>query len=127
MRNPARIPELRIGLQQVAAGVIAGRRRVFVSTINAMRITFDPDKDRANQAKHGLSLSLAELMDWGGLLAKPDSRREYGELRVIGFVPDATGRLFCVVFTDRTDGRRIISLRKANLREVKLYAANDQN
>ncbi|OYV31427.1 MAG: hypothetical protein B7Z83_11480 [Thiomonas sp. 20-64-5] len=35
--------------------------------------------------------------------------------------------MFCVVFTDRTDGRRIISLRKANLREVKLYAANDQN
>jgi len=59
-----------------------------------MRITFDPDKDRANQAKHGLSLSLAERMDWGGLLAKPDSRREYGELRVIGFVPDATGRLW---------------------------------
>ena len=127
MRKPARIPELRIGLQQVAAGVIAGGRRVFVSTISSMRITFDPDKDRANQAKHGVSLSLAERMDWGGLLAKPDSRREYGELRVIGFVPDATGRLFCVVFTDRTDGRRIISLRKANLREVKLYAANDQN
>ncbi|WP_461595742.1 BrnT family toxin [Thiomonas sp.] len=92
-----------------------------------MRITFDPDKDRANQAKHGLSLSLAKRMDWGGLLAKLDSRREYGELRMIGFVPDATGRLFCVVFTDRADGRRIISLRKANLREVKLYAANDQN
>ncbi len=73
MRNPARIPELRIRLQQVAAGVIAGWRRVFVSTISAMQITFDPDKDRANQAKHGVSLSLAERMDWGGLLAKPDS------------------------------------------------------
>jgi len=26
MRNPARIPELRIGLQQVAAGVVAVQR-----------------------------------------------------------------------------------------------------
>ncbi len=94
MRNRTRIPGLRIGLQQVAAGIIAGRRCVFVSTISGMQITFDPDKDRANQAKHGLSLSLAERMDWGGLLAKPDSRREYGELRVIGFVPDATGRVW---------------------------------
>ncbi|MDO9224535.1 MAG: BrnT family toxin [Pseudomonadota bacterium] len=31
-------------------------------------------------------------------------------------------RLFNVVFVDRADGRRIISLRKANLREVKRYA-----
>lgn len=92
-----------------------------------MRISFDVDKDRTNKAKHGLSLSSADKLDWDGLVAKLDSRRDYSEVRMIGFAPDATGRLFCVVFTDRADGRRIISLRKANLREVKLYAANDQN
>lgn len=85
------------------------------------------DKDRTNKAKHELSLSSADKLDWDGLVAKLDSRRDYGEVRMIGFAPDATGRLFCVVFTDRADGRRIISLRKANLREIKLYAANDQN
>jgi uncharacterized DUF497 family protein len=31
-------------------------------------------------------------------------------------------RLMCVVFTDRGDERRVISLRKANSREVKRYA-----
>ena len=31
-------------------------------------------------------------------------------------------RLYCVVYTDRGDERRIISLRKANSREVKRYA-----
>lgn len=31
-------------------------------------------------------------------------------------------RLYCVVFTDRDNERRIISLRKANSREVKHYA-----
>jgi hypothetical protein len=32
-------------------------------------------------------------------------------------------RLYCVVFTDRDDVRRIISLRKANRREIAHYAA----
>ena len=31
-------------------------------------------------------------------------------------------RLFCKVFTDRGDERRVISLRKANAREVANYA-----
>jgi hypothetical protein len=31
-------------------------------------------------------------------------------------------RLYCVVFVDRPDSRREISLRKANQREVKRYA-----
>jgi uncharacterized DUF497 family protein len=29
-----------------------------------MDIDFDPDKDAANQIKHGLSLSLAAHLDW---------------------------------------------------------------
>jgi len=33
-------------------------------------------------------------------------------------------RLYCVVYTDRNTNRRIISLRKANRREVKNYALN---
>jgi len=32
-------------------------------------------------------------------------------------------RLYCVVYTDRDDQRRIISLRKANNREIKNYAS----
>lgn len=45
-----------------------------------------------------------------------------GELRLIGYAPMGS-RVFCVVFTDRGDQRRIISLRKANRREVKRYAS----
>lgn len=59
-------------------------------------------------------------LEWSMLLAKPDLRRDYGETRFIGYAP-AGDRLYCVVFTDRDDERRIISLRKANAREVKLY------
>jgi len=32
---------------------------IYVNTINRMRIEFDPSKDAANKAKHGLSLALA--------------------------------------------------------------------
>ena len=66
MRNPARIPGLRIGLQQVAAKVGAMRRREFVNTISSMRITFGPDKDRANQA-------LGDCFAWYSRIAPMDA------------------------------------------------------
>jgi uncharacterized DUF497 family protein len=91
------------------------------------RITYDPAKDSSNQAKHGLSLALATELEWDTLECKPDTRRDYGELRQLGYVI-AGDRLYCVVFVDRPAGapteRRIISLRKANSREVKSYEAN---
>ena len=52
----------------------------------------------------------------------PDTRHDYGEVRMIGYVPIGD-RVFCVVFVDREEVRRIISLRKANDREVKRYAS----
>ena len=91
------------------------------------RIAFDPGKDASNQAKHGVSLALANRQEWDTLLCKPDTRRDYGEARQIGYAI-AGERLFCVVFVDRPGGapieRRIISLRKANIREVKSYDAD---
>jgi uncharacterized DUF497 family protein len=66
-------------------------------------------------------------MEWDTLECKPDTRRDYGEPRQIGYAI-AGDRLYCVIFVDRPDGapteRRIISLRKANSREVKRYVAN---
>ena len=91
-------------------------------TISGVETTFDPEKDAINTAKHGVSLVLASELEWGDLLARPDTRRDYGELRMIGYAPIGD-RVFCVVFTDRDDQRRIISLRKANAREVKRYAS----
>jgi uncharacterized DUF497 family protein len=86
-----------------------------------MMMTFDPDKDALNIAKHGVSLALAANIEWETLWARPDWRQAYGEIRMVGFAYIGR-RLFCVVYTDRSDGRRIISLRKANNREVKRYA-----
>ena len=85
-----------------------------------MNITFDSAKDAANIAKHGVSLGFAENLDWGDALVRPDTRRDYGEARQVALTTQK-GRLYCVVFVDRGDERRIISLRKANQREFDRY------
>src|SRR5437762_6403453 len=85
-----------------------------------MRIECDAAKDATNQEKHGLSLGLAAELNWEVALARIDERFEYGETRMIALAPkDET--LYYVAFVDRDEVRRIISLRKANRREVKHY------
>ena len=87
-----------------------------------MRIEFDPDKDVANIARHGISLRLAESLEWELLLATVDDREDYGELRMIGFAP--IGRVvYFVAFTENDGIYRIISLRKATPKEVRYYAS----
>ena len=56
-------------------------------------------------------------------MSKTDDRFEYGEVREVafGFIND---RLFVCVYADREAERRVISLRKANMREVKRYGEN---
>jgi uncharacterized DUF497 family protein len=85
-----------------------------------MQIEFDPAKDAANLAKHGVSLALARELDWEAALVWVDDRFEYGELRIIALAPK-TGILYYVAFVNRGEVRRIISLRRANRREVKRY------
>lgn len=85
------------------------------------KIIFDPAKDLANRAKHGLSLAEADRLDWDTALIEEDDRRDYGEDRMlaIGYIGH---RLHFVVFVERDGLRRIISLRKANPREYLRYA-----
>jgi uncharacterized protein len=88
-----------------------------------MRIEFDPAKDASNQAKHGVSLILAGELDWEAALVWVDARVDYAELRMIALAPKSQ-ILYCVAFVDRGDVRRVISLRRANRREVKHYVQN---
>ena len=85
-----------------------------------MHIEFDPAKALTNQAKHGVSLAMAVELDWEAALVWVDERIEYGEARMIALAPK-TGILYYVAFVDRNRARRIISLRRANRREVKHY------
>jgi uncharacterized DUF497 family protein len=98
-----------------------------VYTISAMHpISFDPAKDAANQAKHGVSLALAAELEWDTAMCWPDLRQDYGEPRQCGLGYVGL-RLYAVGFVDRalpdgTHTRRVISVRKANAREVNRYA-----
>ena len=85
-----------------------------------MKATFDPTKDAVNLAKHGVSLAEAKRLDWDNALVAADRRHTYGEDRQVALAP-MDDRLWVVVFTDRPEGRRIVSLRKANLREYRRY------
>ena len=91
-----------------------------------MQLEFDPAKDKANLEKHGLSLSLASRLEWQDALVWVDDRFEYGECRMIALAPE-TGILYFVAFVDRGTVRRVISLRRANRREVKHYVQSDQS
>ena len=86
-----------------------------------MEITFDLIKDAANCAKHGISLGAAVHIEWDALYAVPDIRWGYREQRMVG-IGYIGLRLYVVVYVDRDEVRRIISLRKANRREENRYA-----
>jgi uncharacterized DUF497 family protein len=88
-----------------------------------VRIEYDPAKDRANKQKHGVSLALARELEWDDALVWIDERFEYGEIRMIALAPK-TETLYYVAFVERSRARRIISLRRANRREVKYYVEN---
>ncbi len=85
-----------------------------------MRIEFDPIKDAANRAKHGVSLALGDELHWDAALVWVDDRFEYTELRMIALAPKSS-ILYYVAFVEQGTARRIISLRRANRREVKHY------
>lgn len=85
-----------------------------------MNIEFDPDKDNINMQKHGVSLADAGLIDWSSAKIVEDGREDYGETRyqALGMLGD---RLYFVAFTPRNGAMRVISLRKANKKEVSNY------
>lgn len=85
-----------------------------------MKFTYDSAKNDSNIAKHGLPLSDAKLLDWDSAISYIDSRKNYGEERCVALAL-MKQRLHCVVYVELKIGKRIISLRKANTREVERY------
>jgi len=86
-----------------------------------MRYTFDAAKQATNVAKHGVFFSLAQDFEWETALVDADNRHAYGETRftAVGLIGE---RVHVMVFNLRETSVRIISLRRANSREVRRYA-----
>ena len=90
-----------------------------------MRFEWDPSKDRANRAKHGVSLGdAAELLASDvDCLEIYDAEHSLDEDRFIAVGPIRLG-VIVVVYTEvRDDIVRIVSARKATRREKQCYEA----
>jgi uncharacterized protein len=82
---------------------------------------FDPDKSAKNARERGLPFEFAAELDWQRAVGFVDDRFMHGEERLIAFAP-LRGRLYAVCYVLRGQVRRIISFRKANKRDERLYA-----
>jgi uncharacterized DUF497 family protein len=85
-------------------------------------VSFDSAKNERNIATRGISFEVAEQFEWDTALITEDLRKEYGERRfqALGLI---AGRLHAMVFTPWAGKVHVISLRKANRREVRRYEA----
>jgi len=91
-----------------------------VTTIRPLKIEFDANKNGTNIRKRGLSFVRVADFDFDGAIIKQDTRKTYPEVRYValGFL-DAKLHVLC--FTPIDSGIRVISFRRANQREVKIY------
>ena len=87
-----------------------------------MEIEFDEAKSAKNERERGLPFALAILLFAGARLEWEDRRKDYGEDRV-NALGEIEGRVFFATYTKRGEIIRIISFRKANAREIRLYRA----
>jgi uncharacterized protein len=83
-----------------------------------MAITYDPNKNERNVRERGLSFERAADFDFGTAIFLTTIRK--GETRrvAVGYL-DKRLHLLCYIPTP--DGIRVISFRKTNTREAKLY------
>jgi uncharacterized protein len=85
-----------------------------------MQIEFDPEKDAANVAKHGVSL--AQAADLEVLAYVDDTRFVEPRFRLYGLIE---GEAYCLAGTMRDEVVRVISLRRAHAKEMRRHAQNN--
>lgn len=78
-----------------------------------MPLEFDPAKDAANIAKHGVSLSRAGELDVVAIV--DDARFAEPRSRAYGYID---GKAYCLAYTIRGENLRAISLRRAHQEEM---------
>ena len=87
-----------------------------------MVFEWDPKKSKSNQLKHGIFFEDAPKVFDDFHITTIDRRKDYGEIRscTMGFL-DGTKRIVLVAHAQRNGKIRIISMRKANKREQKIF------
>ena len=82
---------------------------------------FDPTKDAANRKKHGISLTEGDGVLHDPLALTIEDSSSQGEQRFISVGTNVFGQLRVVVYSLRGDDARIISVRKAEPKEIRAY------
>ncbi len=85
-----------------------------------MKFEWNEKKNQINYEKHGLSFKDAKIVFESKTISFKDDREDYGEERFIT-LGELKSRVVVVVHTQRDFVTRIISMRKANEREKKIY------
>lgn len=88
-----------------------------------MDIEWDNAKRIKTLEERGLDFADVALIDWDRALTAEDARKPYPETRYVTFA-EIKGRLCVLAWCYRGEAIRVISLRKANAREVKRYGKN---
>jgi len=86
-----------------------------------MEFDWDSAKNESNLKKHGISFDEAKHIFDGPTLTRVDDRQDYGENRDISLGALSPDAVLVVVHTERGGKIRLISARKANRREGKVY------
>lgn len=85
-----------------------------------MEFEWDEAKNQQNIVKHRIDFEDARRIFEKPFVVRADDRKDYGENRLIA-LGDLNGIVVTMVFTKRADSIRIISVRKANKHERKVY------
>ena len=86
-----------------------------------MGITYDPAKRARTLATRGLDFEDAPLVFEGTTVEVEDTRKDYGEKRIICYGL-LDGRFVVIGYTPRGEDQHIFSMRKANGREKRRLA-----
>ena len=82
--------------------------------------TWDEKKRKLNLAKHGIDFRDAEGIFDGPLVTVEDIRKDYGEPRYVA-LGLLEGIVVSVVYAERNDQVRVISIRKALKHEARFF------
>ena len=85
-----------------------------------MKIEFDQKKSIKNDLERGLPFECSDDFEWMDATYSQDTRKEYPEIRMIA-IGYLYGKLHHVCFTPISGGVRVISLRRAHIKEIKAY------
>ena len=85
-----------------------------------MEFEWDEAKRQLNLVKHGLDFADMTRFPWDVAAIGQDLRFDYGEDRFTAY-GNMDGRLLVIVFTLRGNTMRLVSVRRGNRKERKIY------